>query len=393
MSLQVLFPSIAAQLPISGGVISSQSDFEVLGLAVEAAELEAALGGLSGFTLFAPTDQAFANLASSLGYSGDPEDADGVFGAIAGALTDLSPDSDPIPLLTDILLYHVTPDGADLDGLNSDGPVTTLLDDASFEVTGGTVVDADPDYQNADVVSADVAIEGGTIQVVDQVLLPLDAPVEEGDPTLLDVLKESGGSFDSDGTDFDLLLTALQATGLDGAVDDPDAELTVFVPNDAAFIGLAQDLGYEGDDEGEAFQAILDAAAAADPENPLGLVTEILTYHVSPGEQDSAAVLGSESLDTLQGEEIGVAGTTLVDLDMTLDDPEIIATDIEASNGIAHAIDGVLLPVDLMEEDESEHEDEDDEEDEEEEDNDNDDDDLWAALGVAGLFLGLMFLL
>jgi len=268
MSLQSLFPSLPATLPTDDGPLSTSDDFEVLGLALSTAGLEGALGDQPSFTLFAPTDAALADLAQSLGFEGDPTDADAVFGSIAGALTDLAPDDDPIPLLTDILLYHVAPETTDLAALNSDGPIPTLLEGASFEVTGGTIVDGDPDYQNADVVSPDVAVPTGQIQVVDQVLLPIDAPVDSGDPTLLGLLEESGGSFDANNEDFDMLLTALQATGLDEAVDDPEADLTVFVPNDAAFISLAQDLGYEGDDEGEAFQTILDAAAAVDPENP-----------------------------------------------------------------------------------------------------------------------------
>jgi len=298
----------------------------------------------------------------------------------------LAPDDDPIPLLTDILLYHVSGEEVELDELNSDGPIPTLLTDATFEVTNGTIIDGDPDYQNADVISPDVDVPNGVIQVVDQVLLPIDAPVSSEAPTLLGVLEESGGTFDATDEDFDMLLTALQATGLDEAVDDPDADLTVFVPNDAAFISLAQSLGYEGDDEGEAFQTILDAAAEADPENPTQLVIDILLYHVSPGEQSSEDVLGSETLDTLEGTQIGVMGTTLVDQDTNAPDPTLIETDIEASNGVAHAIDQILLPVDLPPEDV--------EDDTPPADDDDDDwiDYVLGAIAIGGIF-GALFLL
>jgi uncharacterized surface protein with fasciclin (FAS1) repeats len=136
------------------------------------------------------------------------------------------------------------------------------------------------------------------------------------------------------------------------AADDEDGELTVFVPNDGAFVSLAQGIGYEGEDEGEAFQAILDASADADPENPLALVTDILTYHISPGAQDAEAVLAADEIETLNGATIAVDGTTLVDLDDSFADPNLIATDIEASNGIAHVLDGILLPADLGGDDE-----------------------------------------
>ena len=122
-----------------------------------------------------------------------------------------------------------------------------------------------------------------------------------------------------------------------------------FLPNDGAFVSLAQDLGYAGEDEGEALQTILDASAAADPDNPLQLVTDILTYHVSPGAQDAEAVLASETLATVTGATIGVEGTTLVDQDADTAAPTLIDPDIAASNGIAHAIDEVLLPVDIPE--------------------------------------------
>ncbi len=366
--------------------MSASGDFEVLGLSLEAAGLSGPVSGLENFTLFAPTDAAFAELARSLGFEGDPEDAEAVFGAIAAALTDLAEDDDPIPLLTDILLYHVTPAGEELASFNADGPVDTLLADASFEVTGGTVVDGDPDYQNADVVAADVAAGGGLVQVVDQVLLPLDAPVESGDPTLLGLLEESGGSFDENPEDFDMLLTALQATGLDEAVDDPEAELTVFVPTDGAFVAFAQDLGYEGEDEEGAFQAIVDAATVLNPEDPLSVVSGILTYHVSPGEQDSEAVLGADMLATLQGGEIGVDGVTLVDQDPNAVDPMIVQTDLAASNGVAHVIDAILRPEDLPPEDE------DDATEEEPDDSGDDGAGFAEALGFAGIFLLLLFI-
>ena len=347
MSLQTLFPELGATVPLTGGgTLSAADDFEVLALALDAAGLDGTVAGLTDFTLFAPTDQAFADLAVATGFTGDTTDATAVFNAIAGTLATLSGTSDPIPLLTDILTYHVSPEAASLDDLNGAGPVETL-NTTELQVTGGTVVDEDPDATNAQVVAADVATNNGTIQVVDQVLLPIDTPVDNAAPTLLNLLEESGGAPDDDGSDFDLLLVALQATGLDTVVDDDEAELTVFLPTDDAFVSLAQDLGYSGEDEGEALTTILTASAEADPDNPLGLVTDILTYHVSPGIQDAEDVLASDTLATVNGATVGVDGTTLIDQDPDNADPTLVETDIAASNGIGHAIDEVLLPVDV----------------------------------------------
>ena len=348
MSLTALFPALDAPITArDGAMLSPAADFEVLALALDAAELTTTVAGLEDVTVFAPTDAAFAGLATSLGFDGDTSDADAVFGAIATALADLNPDGDPIPLLSDILLYHVAPGEQAQADLAGSGPVETLLTDTTFQITGDAVVDNDPDVANADIIAADLDAGTNTVQVVDAVLLPIDTPVGGAEPTLTEVLEESGGAPDDDATDFDLLLTALQATGLDVAADDPDAELTVFAPNDQAFINLAQDLGYEGDDEAEALETILMASAEADPDNPLALVENILTFHVSPGAQDAEAVLGSEEIDTLQGTPLEVDGAQLIDQDPDAATATIIGTDIQASNGIAHVIDEVLLPFDL----------------------------------------------
>lgn len=137
-------------------------------------------------------------------------------------MTQLSPDDDPIPLLTDILLYHVSPEEAALDELNAEGPVPTLLDGARVELTGGTVVDGDPDYQDADVISADIAVPGGTVQVVDQILLPVDTPAVSDAPTLLGVpadlppeVEEDRVVGDDDEDDvWEVILGALGVAGL-----------------------------------------------------------------------------------------------------------------------------------------------------------------------------------
>ncbi|MFK7940955.1 MAG: fasciclin domain-containing protein [Roseovarius sp.] len=347
MSLEALFPTLNAPIATASGPLSPSDDFEVLGLALGAAGLTDTVQGLEDFTLFAPTDAAFGELATNLGFTGDTENAGDVFGHIAGALAGLDPNGDPIPLLTDILLYHVSPEDQNASDLNADGPVATLLDGASFEVTGGAIIDNDPDAENADIVAPDVDIPQGSVQVVDQVLLPLDTPAAGAEPTLLETLEESGGSPDDNAADFDLLLTALQATGLDAAVDDEDASLTVFLPNDGAFVGLAQDLGYDGEDEGEALQTILDASAEADPENPLGLVTDILTYHVVPEQLGSADVLAADTIGTLQGGDITVEGATLVDNDPDNAVANLLTLDIETANGTGHVIDQVLLPDDI----------------------------------------------
>lgn len=334
-------------------IAAGSDDFNILVQALTAAGLVETVQNLNDITVFAPTDAAFTQLAVDLGFDGDTSDEDAVFGAIAEALTALAPDGDPIPLLTDILLYHVASGASTADDIAAAGSVDTLLTGASFGTDGTELIDAEPDIENPNIVIEDIAATNGIIQAIDRVLLPIDipgnTPEPEPAPTLTGLVAASGGVFDNDNTDFDILLNAVQAAGLAGALDDPEADLTVFAPNDAAFVGLAQALGFDGTDEGEAFAFIVDAltllSAGGDP---IALLTDILLYHVSPGEQDADAVLGSTTLDTLLGATIGVDGASLVDNDPDVPNPNIIATNLEASNGIAHVIDGVLLPVDVL---------------------------------------------
>lgn len=132
-----------------------------------------------------------------------------MFTSIAGTLASLDPDGDPIPLLTDILLYHVSPDSTPLAELSGAGEVDAPFDGEGFQVTDVTVVDADPDAINADIVSPDIGTNTGTVQVVDQVLLPVDiSEVDDVRPTDQEVVGDDDGGFGE----------ALVAVGLPGLV-------------------------------------------------------------------------------------------------------------------------------------------------------------------------------
>ncbi len=141
--------------------------------------------------------------------------------------------------------------------------------------------------------------------------------------------------------------------GLSEALDNPNADLTVFLPNDRAFQALVADLfGWKYWFRGEA--AILDKVASLGPET---LATVIL-YHAVPTQIDSATALSvprGTALTTLQGGDIRVFpkarfGTAvLADNDRNDRNPFLVRSklDIQASNGIAHGISLVLRPSDL----------------------------------------------
>jgi len=296
----------------------------------------------ANLTVFAPTDAAFGQLALDAGFTGNPHDE----GAVTTFLTGLGPET-----LRDVILYHVSPGAKSLAEIGTAGTVDTALAGATITPNGTMLVDNDPDLADPTIVTPDLPASNGIIHVIDRVLLPIDLPAPEPEPeplpTITEIVLESGGTFDTNGTDFDLLLNAVTTAGLAGALDDPDAALTVFAPNDDAFVGLAQTLGFHGDDEAGAFGYIVDALTLLGQGDALPLLTEILTYHVAPGEFDAAAVLTGDPITTLQGGTVQADGLNLIDNDPGLPDPMILATDIPAENGIVHVIDGVLQPIEV----------------------------------------------
>lgn len=115
---------------------------------------------------------------------------------------------------------------------------------------------------------------------------------------------------------FDVLVAAVQEAGLVELLGG-DRQLTVFAPTDDAF----GDAGITVDDVDDA------------------VLRDVLTYHVSPGRCYSESVVNATRLPTLNGAAIAVDGRELND-----GQAEIVGTDVEASNGVVHVVDGVLTP-------------------------------------------------
>ncbi|MCK6448272.1 MAG: fasciclin domain-containing protein [Planctomycetes bacterium] len=165
--------------------------------------------------------------------------------------------------------------------------------------------------------------------------------------TITDLVASSGGVFDSNPFDYDMLLNAVLAAGLEGALDDAAADLTVFAPNDLAFIRLARDFGYAGTDEAGAFQAIVGVLTTLGGGDPLPVLTQVLTYHVAPSSL-SPKELATQRIDTLQGGQLLLVGKDLQDAEPGLRDPRVdFATKKRVVNGLVYTIDRVLVPLDL----------------------------------------------
>ena len=236
----VLLPPVVTVVDI----IVNSDDHNTLEAAVIAAELADDLSGEGPFTVFAPTDAAFAALGS--------------------VVDDLL--LDPTGALADILLYHVV-SGTALSTDLTEGPITTLNgDDVNVSFDGGNVF-----INDAQVTVADITTDNGVVHVIDAVLLP---PVV----TVVDIIVNSD--------DHNTLEAAVIAAEL---ADDLSGEgpFTVFAPTDAAFAAL----GTVVDD------LLLD---------PTGALADILLYHVVSGTVLSTD-LTEGAVTTLNGDDINVS--------------------------------------------------------------------------------------
>jgi transforming growth factor-beta-induced protein len=161
------------------------------------------------------------------------------------------------------------------------------------------------------------------------------AAAQDTIPSIADIVVSST---QSEAPQFTTLLAAIQAA--DPAVletlSNPllDPQVTVFAPTDEAFAALSASIGEE------AFNAIL-----ADPDQ----LTGILLYHVIEGASRATDVSlaletfgGRISGPTLNGQFIDIVAQA--DGGVTIDDANLVTTDITASNGVIHVIDSVLLP-------------------------------------------------
>lgn len=317
-------------MTIADIVVASASaetpEFSVLLTAVQAADpavLEALSSPESSLTVFAPTDAAFGALFEALGEE-----------AVAGILADPA-------ALTDILLFHV-----------ASGAITSETVVSTLEVTGGFAtlpslngqyIDIAQDEEGtitingAGLVATDVMASNGVIHVIDAVILPESRDL----PTLVTDFTTA------ETPEFTTLLTAVGAAGLVETLADEEAFFTVFAPTDAAFAALpAETL----------------AAALAD----VDLLTAVLTYHVvadKVGTAELGAVAGTEVTDespawylgtaedggievaTVNGASIKVyISVTEEGVSLMVNEANIVAYDVDATNGLVHVIDAVILP-------------------------------------------------
>ena len=250
--------------------------------AVVQAELLETLQGSGPFTLFAPTDQAFADAGIDLAALDTPE------GKAA---------------LTDILLYHVIAGEVPSSAVTECLTATTVNGNpVAFTVGDGVMVN------DATVTLADVNTSNGVIHVIDKVLTPSETP------------NDIPRTAQCTGVHNSLVSSVIQAELLETL--QGDGPFTVFAPTDQAF---------------------LDAGIVlADLDTPEGKVAlaDILLYHVVAGEVPASAVTDCMSAETVNGNPLSFT----VGDSVMVNGATVTATDVATSNGLIHVIDKVLTP-------------------------------------------------
>lgn len=278
----VLLPGSSTPATVVDVVVNSPDHTQLESLVI-AANLAGTLSGDGPFTVFAPTDDAFAALPESL-----------VNSLVA----------DPTGVLANVLLYHVMGGVADSGNLSDGLELSTLLgENVDFTINGDGVF-----INGAQVTVADIRTGNGVVHVINSVIVP------PGSMTVFDIIGNSA--------DHTTLASLVTLAELDGALSG-DGPFTVFAPTDAAFAALPEDL--------------VNSLVA----DPTGALANILLYHVTSGVADSSNISDGLRISTLQGDNLEFSASAD---GVRVNGVNISVVDIRGSNGTVHVIDAVLTP-------------------------------------------------
>lgn len=264
--------------------------FTSLATALSSAGLIDTLKGEGPFTVFAPTDEAFAALPAE---------------TIEALLAD--PEA-----LANVLTYHVL-SGQVLaaDVIAGGNTAINMLNGSQAQImvnNGGVKID------DANIVQTDILASNGVIHVIDKVIVPTADDTSSGN-TIVDLALAS--------PELSTLVTALSSAGLVDTLNG-SGPFTVFAPTNAAFAALPS--------------GTLDSLLA----NPSEL-SKVLTHHVIASQIKSADLVASGvgSAETVNGSQVYYAATSN---QVKVAESMVTVADIEASNGIIHIVDTVLIP-------------------------------------------------
>ena len=285
-------------------IASQQESLTTLVSALQATGLDAALTGDGPYTVLAPTNDAFDAFLASIN---------------ATSLDDI-----PVDLLTNVLLNHVIVGDLESNSLSSGYANTQAISDAS-NTNMSIYINTDNGVNFngvSNVITADVAATNGVVHVVDAVIgLPSIVTFALADPNF-EVLVQALTREDLT-QDFVGLLSI--------PAGSPPSPFTVFAPINSGFVNLLAELGI---------------SSLNDIDEPT--LSAVLSYHVLVGiNQGSVTLSGGSEFTTAQGGSLlfnfndNGAGILTDNNDRT---SNIILLDVQANNGIIHAIDTVVLP-------------------------------------------------
>jgi len=281
LALGVTSTSVQAQTQNIVQTAVANGNFTTLVAALQATGLDAPLSGTDRFTVFAPTDAAFALLPP---------------GTVQNLLQPAN-----LPTLAEILKYHVVATAK----FSSQVIVHPTIDTLNGQRVDVSIVGPQVKIDAATLILTDIVCTNGIIHVIDAVLLPSLTTIPQTATAV-------GG--------FDTLLTAVTAANLAGVLSGP-GPFTVFAPTNAAFAPLPVN------------RLLL-------PVN-IPRLANILTYHVVPGRVYADELVNNQILPTVNGQTLLV---TRVGNDVFVDGVRIVAADVESTNGNIHVIGEVLLP-------------------------------------------------
>jgi len=298
----VLLPPADMVEPTSNIVETAiaNGNFTTLVAALQAAELDAVLADESStFTVFAPTDAAFALIGEE-------------------TLNTLLENTD---VLASILLQHVIPEIAvdSVTAYSLNGTMVTTASTADVALNINTTTDM-LTFGGANIIIKDIYTTNGIIHVIDAVIVG-DVEIPAPAMSLVDVASANGS--------FTTLVSALQSTGLDLVLANVDNDYTVFAPSDAAFAKLPA--------------GTLEALTTEQ-------LTNILMYHVLPGKvlSDGAITLAqstSNMVEAANGDDISLSFSNST---LFVNGAKVSTADVMADNGVIHVIDNVIMPLEEM---------------------------------------------
>jgi uncharacterized surface protein with fasciclin (FAS1) repeats len=296
----VLIPPVSMGEPTLNIVETAIADgrFTTLVTALQAANLVSALEDTTTqYTVFAPTDDAFALIAPA---------------TLNALIADTS-------ALTNVLLQHVVEGQVDsVTAYSLNGNSATTLSGAMIPVSINSQTDSLL-FGGAKVIIKDIYTTNGVIHVIDAVVVG-EVELPALPMSVVDVAIDNGN--------FTMLAAALQATGLDTVLADLDTDFTVFAPTDAAFALLGQ--------------TTIDSLLA-----DTDTLSDILLYHVIPNAKvlsDGAIAKANSTDKKVTMANMLVAALSISDDNLYINKSKISAADVMADNGVIHVIDQVILP-------------------------------------------------